>query len=100
MNLIKEYNRYIIDFNSINNGMQIVFRFNNNYGISVVSHSFSYGNDDEKFEIAIIKFNSKDDSDWNITYDTCITDDVLGYSSKEDITRTVIRTMGLSNFNY
>lgn len=100
MSLIKEYNKYIIDFNSINNGMQIVFRFNNNYGISVVSHSFSYGTDDGKFEIAIIEFNSEDDRDWNITYNTHITDDVLGYQSKGDVMNIVLRTMNLPNFNY
>ncbi|MFY8248270.1 MAG: hypothetical protein ACOVJ5_01055 [Gloeomargaritales cyanobacterium] len=95
MNLIKQYNKYIIDFNSINNGMQIVFRFDNNYGLSVVSHSFSYGNKQEKFEIAIIKFNSEDDDDWNITYDTLITDDVLGYQSKGDTLDVIRKTMEL-----
>ena len=95
MNLIKQYNKYIIDFNSINNGMQIVFRFDNNYGLSVVSHSFSYGNKQEKFEIAIIKFNSEDDDDWNITYDTPITDDVLGYQSKGDTLDAIRKTMEL-----
>jgi len=95
MNLIKQYNKYIIDFNSINNGMQIVFRFDNNYGLSVVSHSFSYGNKQEKFEIAIIKFNSEDDDDWNIMYDTPITDDVLGYQSKGDTLDVIRKTMEL-----
>jgi len=95
MNLIKQYNKYIIDFNSINNGMQIVFRFDNNYGLSVVSHSFSYGNKQEKFEIAIIKFNSEDDDDWNITYDTPITDDVLGYQSKGDALDVIRKTIEL-----
>jgi hypothetical protein len=95
MNLIKQYNKYIIDFNSINNGMQIVFRFDNNYGLSVVSHSFSYGNKQEKFEIAIIKFNSEDDDDWNITYDTPITDDVLGYQSKGDTLDVIRKTIEL-----
>lgn len=95
MNLIKQYNKYIIDFNSINNGMQIVFRFDNNYGLSVVSHSFSYGNKQEKFEIAIIKFNSEDDNDWNITYDTPITDDVLGYQSKGDALDVIRKTIEL-----
>jgi hypothetical protein len=85
MKTIKDYTQYIIDFNSINNGMQLLFRFDNNYGVSVVSHSFSYGNNQEKFEIAIIKFNSEDDDNFELTYDTHITNDVLGYQSKEDV---------------
>jgi hypothetical protein len=78
MQTIKEYNKYIIDFNSINEGMQIVFRFDNNYGLSIACHSFSYGRDDNKFEVAVIKFNSDDDKDWDINYSTSITQDVYG----------------------
>ena len=83
MKTIKDYNKYIIDFNSINNGMQLLFRFDNNFGLSVICHSFSYGNKEETFEVAVIKFSSN--GTWNLTYDTPITDDVLGYQSKEDV---------------
>ena len=80
MKTIKDYTQYIIDFNSINKGMQLLFRFDNNYGVSVVSHSFSYDNKDGLFEIAVVKF---DGDNFELTYD--ITDDVLGYQSKEDV---------------
>lgn len=91
MNTIKNYNQYIIDFNSINKGMQLVFKFDNYYGLSIVSHSFSYGNDDKLFEVAVIKFKS--DDTWNITYDTDITNDVLGYQSKEDVLSLIERVI-------
>jgi hypothetical protein len=95
MTTIKDYNKYIIDFNSINNGMQLLLRFDNNYGLSIVCHSFSYGNDNNKFEIAVIKFNSEDNKDWNICYDTDITNDVLGYQSKEDVINIIEQTIKL-----
>jgi hypothetical protein len=91
MTTIKDYNKYIIDFNSINKGMQLLFRFDNNFGLSVVCHSFSYGRHDDKFEIAVIKFDS--DNIWHITYNTPITNDVLGYQSKEDVFDFIEKTM-------
>jgi hypothetical protein len=94
MKTIKDYNQYIIDFNSINNGMQLVFKFDNLFGLSIVCHSFSYGNNDGLFEVAVIKFTSNDE--WNLTYNTDITDDVLGYQSKEDVLSLIERVMSLS----
>jgi hypothetical protein len=91
MRTIKDYTCYIIDFNSINKGMQLIFRFDNNFGLSVVCHSFSYGRHDNKFEIAVIKFDS--DNSWDITYDTPLTGDVLGDQSKEDVFDIIEKTM-------
>lgn len=91
MKTIKEYNKYIIDFNSINNGMQLLFKFDNNFGISLVCHSFSYGNDKQEFEVAVIKFEY--DDTWSLTYDTEITNDVLGYQSKEDVLNIIERVI-------
>ena len=91
MRTIKDYNKYIIDFNSINKGMQLLFRFDNNFGLSVVCHSFSYGRHDDKFEIAVIKFDS--DDIWDITYNTPITNDLLGCQSKEDVFDIIEKTM-------
>ena len=93
MKTIQQYNQYIIDFNSINKGMQLMFRFPNNYGLSIVSHSFSYGNDNDEFEIAVLKFHSDDNKHWNLVYDTDITDDVLGYQSKEDVFSIIDRVI-------
>ena len=91
MKTIQQYNKYIIDINCINNGMQVLFRFDNNFGLSVVCHSFSFGNHKQKFEVAVIKFES--DDTWFLNYDTEITDDVLGYQSKEDLLSLIERTI-------
>lgn len=65
---------------SINGGTQNIYRFPNGYGASIVNHSFSYGT-----ELAVIKFNSANDEDFNIVYDTPITDDVIGHCSSNKI---------------
>ncbi len=95
MNTIKDFTSYIIDINSCNKGMQILFKFPNDYGISLVCHSFSYGNSDDEFEIAIVKFVPGSDDDWSITYDTDITGDVLGYQTKQDVIDVIQKTIAL-----
>ncbi len=42
----------------------------------------SYGGDEGLYEAAVLKVT---DDDWQITYDTPITSDVLGYQNVEDI---------------
>jgi hypothetical protein len=76
--------------------MQIIFRFDNNYGISVVCHSFSYGRENGLFELAIIRFNSEDNKDWDIDYSTPITKDVLGDQSKEDVFSVIEQVISIN----
>ena len=54
------------------------YRFANNYGASVINHQYSYG-----LELAVLDF--KEDEEGRITYDTPITDNVIGHieSDKE-----------------
>lgn len=65
---------YLVASKSIHDGSQIVYRFPNGYGASVVNHSFSYGT-----ELAVIKFKSADNDNFDLVYDTPITSDVLGH---------------------
>jgi hypothetical protein len=67
----------------VNGGDQYLHKFDNNYGASVVRHDFSYGGNDGLWELAVIKY--EDNGSWNLTYDTPITDDVLGYLTEEEI---------------
>ena len=55
-------------------GEQLVFRFPNGYGASLINSTMSYGN-----EIAVARFDGDNCDDWVIDYDTPITDGVLGY---------------------
>lgn len=66
----------------VNEGTQDIYRFDNGYGASVVSSPYSYRGDRGLFELAVIKFNG---GNWNLTYDTPITDDVLGYLKPKDV---------------
>jgi len=56
---------------------QNVFHFDNNYGASVVMHDFSYGGKEGLFELAVIQY--MDTGGWAITYDTHLTNDVIGW---------------------
>jgi hypothetical protein len=59
-------------------GLAYEFRFENNYGASIIKHNFSYGHEDDLFELAVL-YDSK------ITYSTEITGDVLGYLDNDDV---------------
>ena len=67
---------------------QAIYFFSNGYGISVINiigtngEHFSYTKNKEQYEIAVlegVKNNSR------ITYDTIITDDVIGYLEIEGV---------------
>lgn len=73
----------IID-RTLNGGTQVVHRFENNFGASVVRHNFSYGGDEGLFELAVLTFASEE-NDYELTYDTEITDDVVGHLTEEDV---------------
>jgi hypothetical protein len=64
--------------NNHNNYHQ-VFMFPNGYGASVVCNSMSYGSQEGFFEVAVL------DKDGEITYDTPISRDVVGYCSFSEV---------------
>ena len=74
-----------LEFEQINDapfmvGKRSRMHFDNGYGVSVVSHSYSYGGSDGLYEVAVL------DSDDNLTYETPVTDNVIGYLTEEDVT--------------
>ena len=64
-------------------GIYCRIQFENGYGASIVKHPYSYGGKDGLYEIAVI------DSEGQITYDTPITNDVIGYLSEDDVEKYV-----------
>jgi len=66
-------------------GIQKVYRFPNGYGASVVRHSFSYGGEDGFWELAVVQFTSEDILDFQLTYATPITNDVLGWLDEDEV---------------
>ena len=62
---------------------QMVYKFDNGYGASVIRHKYSYGGDEGLFELAVIRFENEDA--WHLCYDTPITEDVLGHLEEEEV---------------
>lgn len=63
-----------------NGGYQYWYSFPNGYAASVVKGPWTYGGDQDLWELAVM-----DDHEGDICYDTPITDDVLGYLTDEEV---------------
>lgn len=60
------------------------FKFDNGYGASVIKHYGSYGYAEDLFELAVLEFFS--DEFWgNLTYNTPITNDVIGHLTNNEV---------------
>jgi hypothetical protein len=74
---------------SFNNGVVSRTFFDNGYGVSVVKHDYSYGGDKGLYELAVLNENG------DLTYDTPITEDVIGWLRPEDVTDVMIKVQQL-----
>jgi hypothetical protein len=63
--------------------------FDNGYGASIVCTPHTYGGDKGLYEIAVL------DTEGNLTYDTAVTDDVIGYLRPEDVTDVMTKIQQL-----
>lgn len=72
---------------TIGNGVQARMDFDNDYGVSVVKFNGSYGYPD-LWEVAVMYKGS-------LTYNTDITDDVLGHQDDQDVTDIMGRVQAL-----
>lgn len=75
------------------NDYQMIYKFDNGYGASVVSSVMSYGGDKGLFEVAVL------DSDGNIVYDTPITSDVVGWCDFTEVSSVLNRIKSLPRKN-
>jgi hypothetical protein len=64
-------------------GRQLIYRYDNGYGASVVQHQFSYGWREGLWELAVIKFDGA--GDWELCYSTPITSDVVGWLTDSEV---------------
>lgn len=64
----------------------LVFRFANGYGASIIRGFGAYGT-----ELAVLRFTGPGKTEWEITYDTPITDDVIGWLSAEECREILVR---------
>ncbi len=81
------------------NGKHGLMFFKNGYGVSVVRFELvggfgygSYTSNESEWELAVLK-GTKDD--WDLTYDTPITEEVMGYLSEKEVTDVMIRIQQL-----
>lgn len=81
---------------NLHEGTQTIVFYDNGYGASVVKHKFSYGGQEGLFEVAVLKGNK---DDWQICYDTDITDDVLGYQNDNDVENVLERISKLPKYD-
>ena len=70
-------------------GVQAIAKFDNGYGASVVCTPYTYGGKEGLYELAVL------DNAGHLTYESPITNDVLGYLSKEDVTEILIKIQQL-----
>ena len=70
-------------------GIQRVYRFENNYGASVICHEGSYSSYGHKWELAVLYGDV-------ITYDTPITSDVIGHLSDQQVQKILSKIDQLS----
>ena len=91
-------------------GTQKIWRFKNGYGASIVRFSIpdfigrkekigSYGINEELWELAVIKFNSKDILDCELCYDTKITNDVIGYLTEKEVVKILNKIQKLNKIH-
>lgn len=69
-----------VSYDLMGGGVRACMQFDNGYHISVVKNTFSYGGPEGLYEAAVL------DSKGNITYDTPVTDDVIGHLTPEEVT--------------
>ncbi len=65
-------------------GKQCIVQYSNGYGASIVQGPHTYGGPNGLYEIAVFG------KDGQITYDTSVTNDVLGYLSEQEVEKTLM----------
>ena len=80
---IDRLDKYKIESNKFNDGVQYIYKFENEMGASVVRHKGSYGNEKGLWELAVLDENGE------LDYTTPITHDVIGYLEWVDVEETL-----------
>ena len=70
-------------------GIQYYYQAENGYGASIIQTTGSYGEKQGLWELAIL------DSNGQITYDTLIMADVMGYLTEEEVNQTLEKIKNL-----
>lgn len=74
----------------LNGGVQRLYRFENDYGASVIRHNSSYGSDEGLWELAVIRYRYPDSGSYVLVYYTPITDDVIGHLTEPEVEKLLM----------
>ena len=77
-------------------GIHAFIYFDNGYGASVIKTPGSYGGTAGHYELAVLLASG---DDWCLTYETPITDDVLGWLSEKDVIENLVKIKKLPSKN-
>ena len=70
-------------------GVHAKIKFSNGFGASIIKSPYSYGGKNGLYELAVFG------QDGDITYDTPITNDVLGYLSETAVSEALAKIQAL-----
>ena len=73
-------------------GIQYLAFFPNLYGVSIVQNDHSYGGKNGLWELAVLE---GDEDEWELTYDTPITDNVIGHLNENEVNEIVDKVIAL-----
>lgn len=85
---MKTFKDLVFENHPVAGGKMARMQFDNGYGISVISGKMFYTSDSAPYECAVL-FND------DITYNTSITDDVIGHQTEEGITEVMAKIQSL-----
>lgn len=85
----KKFNDITFTPHPYGNGVAGKIMFDNGYGASVVCGDITYGGKKGLYELAVLNKDGK------LTYDTPITDNVIGYLTPEQVTNYLIQIQDL-----
>ena len=85
INLPKDLKDFIAFDGPNNSGYQMIVKFDNGFGASIINNIYSHTRNSEEFELAVIKKTGEEQNDWQLCYTTYITDDVIGYLPEKEV---------------
>lgn len=70
------------------NPVKFIVKFPSNYGASIIRNKWSYGGNEGLLELAVVIFD-ENSMNYDLVYDTSITNDVLGHLTEEEVLETL-----------
>lgn len=80
----KQFKQYLVIKARRESGIQYLFRFENDYGASVIKTEFSFGNKQDLWELALLFWH---DGCYELSYHEIVKNGVLGYLSDYDVNK-------------